>query len=144
MTGECCGWSGTGLPAWPRGRGDPRLLVARGDAEDGDDLGLMRLGVGDVGAGAAAEPAGGFVVADEDAGMALAVAVLDPDLVPLAEPVLDRVVAHRPQSICRDKGRGSRRLLPGFSFTKTRLGKSIGSITDPKNLGGSIRDGGFK
>src|SRR5829696_8878164 len=74
------------------------LLVARGDPEDRDDLGLMGLGVGDVGAGAAAEPAGGFVVADEDARVALAVAVLDPDFVPLLEPVLDRVVAHRRNS----------------------------------------------
>ena len=47
----------------------------------------MRLGVDDVGAGAAAEPAGGFVVADEDTGVVLAVAVLDPDRVALLEPV---------------------------------------------------------
>ena len=67
------------------------LLVARGDAEDRDDLGLVGLGVDDVGAGAAAEPAGGLVVADEDAGVVLAVAVLDPDLVALLESVLDLV-----------------------------------------------------
>ena len=47
-------------------------------------------GWADVGAGAAAEPAGGFVVADEDPGVVLAVPVLDPDLVALLEPVLDR------------------------------------------------------
>jgi len=67
-------------PAWSI---SAALLVARGDAEGRDDLGLVRLGVGDVGAGAAAEPAGGFVVADEDAGVVLAVPVLDPDLVAL-------------------------------------------------------------
>ncbi len=73
------------------------LLVARGDAEDRDDLGVVGLGVDDVGAGAAAEPAGGFVVADEDAGVVLAVAVLDPDLVALLEAVLD-LVCHRAQA----------------------------------------------
>src|SRR5262245_54530917 len=69
------------------------LLVARGDPEDRDDLCLLRLGVDDVGAGTAAEPAGIFVVADEDPGMVLAIAVLDPDRVALLEPV--RSVAHR-------------------------------------------------
>src|SRR5689334_25154194 len=83
----------------------PPLLVARGDAEDRDDLGLMGLGVGDVGAGAAAEPAGGFVVADEDARVAVAVAVLDPDLVALAEPVLDRVVARSEERRVGKEGR---------------------------------------
>ena len=45
----------------------------------------MGLGVGDVGAGATAEPARGLVVADEDARMVPALAVLDPDLVALLE-----------------------------------------------------------
>ena len=74
--------------AWREG-----LLVARGDAEDRDDLGVVRLRVDDVGAGTAAEPTGGFVVADEDAGMVLAAAVLDPDRVALLESVFR--VAHR-------------------------------------------------
>jgi hypothetical protein len=51
--------------------------------------------VGDVGAGAAAEPAGSFVVADEDPRVELAVPVLDPDEVALLEAVLDRVLGHR-------------------------------------------------
>ena len=77
----------TARPRLPEpGGGPPALLLARGDAEDRDDLGLVRLGVDDVGAGAAAEPAGGFVVADEDARVVLAVGVLDPDLVALLEP----------------------------------------------------------
>jgi len=51
------------------------LLVARGDAEGGDDLGLLGLRVDDVGAGTAAEPARTLVVGDEDAGVVAAVAV---------------------------------------------------------------------
>src|SRR3954453_11105595 len=74
--------------------GSLRSVVARGDAEDRDDLCLVGVGVGDVGAGAAAEPAGGFVVADEDARVPVAVAVLDPDLVPLLEAA-DSFFAHR-------------------------------------------------
>src|SRR4051812_23848543 len=65
--------------------GSLRSVVAGGDAEDRDDLCLMGLGMGDVGARAAAEPAGGFVVADEDARVPVAVGVLDPDLVALLE-----------------------------------------------------------
>src|SRR5688500_11817950 len=72
-----------------------RLLVARGDAEDRDDLGLLGLGVGDVGARAASEPARALVLADVDPGMALAVAVLDPDLVALLEASLGVVHGSR-------------------------------------------------
>jgi hypothetical protein len=45
----------------------------------------VRLGVHDVGARAAAEPALGFVVADEHPRMVPAFAVLDPDRVALLE-----------------------------------------------------------
>ena len=64
------------------------LLVPRRDAKDGDHLGIVGLGVNDIGAGPAAEPAGGFVVADEDPGMVLPIPVLDPDRVALLEPMV--------------------------------------------------------
>jgi hypothetical protein len=70
----------------------PALLLAGSDPEDRDHLGLLRLGVDDVGARPAAEPAGVFVVADEDSGMVPPVAVLDPDPVALLEAV--RLIAH--------------------------------------------------
>ena len=73
------------------GRRRPPLFLAGSDAEDRDDLGLVGLRMGDIGARAAAEPAGALVVADEGPGVAPAVAVLDPDRVALLEAVLDRV-----------------------------------------------------
>jgi hypothetical protein len=48
-----------------------------------------------VGAGAAAEPAGTLVIADEDSRVVLAVTVLDPDLVALLEPVRCSLIACR-------------------------------------------------
>jgi hypothetical protein len=72
-------------PSLNRAAAGRRSDSAAGDAEERDDLGLVGLGVGDVGALAAAEPAGRFVHADEDAGVLFAVGVLDPDLVALLE-----------------------------------------------------------
>src|SRR4051812_5819348 len=74
----------------------------------------MGLGVGHIGARAAAEPAARLVVADEGAGMAPAVAVLDPDGIALLEPVLDRVgllglVAHGPEPSRWRPSRAARR-----------------------------------
>ncbi len=81
------------------------LLVARGDAESRDDLGLMGLGMRHVGAGAAAEPAGGFVVADEDAGVVVAVGILHPDLVALLEALFDRLAHGGESNRCAQQGR---------------------------------------
>src|ERR1700761_2237399 len=76
----------------------------------------MGLGGDDIGARPAAEPAGGFVHADEDAGVAVAVGVLDPDLVTLLEARLGvdfafggfqlgvRFVGHRASITARQRG----------------------------------------
>src|SRR5665811_2266434 len=105
-----------------------RLLVARGDAEGGDDLGLVGLGVGDVGARAAAEPAGGFVVADEDSRVMAAVAVLDPDLVALLEAVLDRLVAHALGSSSAKCCKAAMSVIAGPWPGRTRVGLSSASL----------------
>src|ERR1700704_3759715 len=73
------------------------LFVARRDAEGGDDLGLFCLGVDDVGAGAATEPARALVVGYEDSRVAAALAILDPDLVALLEAVCR--ISHRAASL---------------------------------------------
>src|SRR5260221_234660 len=80
----------------PDGRGGRAgSVVARSNAEDRDDLSLVCLRVDDVGTRPAAEPAGRFVVTNVNAGMVLAVAVLDPDLIALLEPL--RSLVHRGQ-----------------------------------------------
>src|SRR3954453_10956979 len=100
--------------------GSLRSVVARGDAEDRDDLCLVGLGVGDVGAGAATEPAGGFVVADEDARVVLAVGVLHPDLVALLEAFA--LLAHRRESIRRDPCGGAAGGRSASSCASSRRG----------------------
>src|SRR5689334_7272893 len=73
------------MPESPSSRSFMALLVPRRDPEDRHHLGLLRLGMDDVGARAAAEPAGALVDADEDPGMVIPVAVLHPDLLAFLE-----------------------------------------------------------